>query len=908
MSKGERIRAQHKAEQAWMHVNATTTQSFDPNVATVGVTPDVNAQARWAEQHTTGPKHKVGNTATTRMGNIVNIAKTPLANQPLWTKTVAGLIIGATLAMPSSALAGQLLPSGDITAAPATTLSAITETFSGNFSQYASQNHAGSRLTFASETISPGQQQQHQGDQAVQAADQQNDTGNTVIPDSTDSIDLNTLSQQIMRGDWGWGDQRFNRLARHYDENIARLAQNYVNAIIWGQSPSANIVSVRRTTNDQQATQAQQATQSKPQEYRTRTWVVDKDGYWQVHTIEEPIWVTQKFDAVTETRVVPGGTQEINHPAVMGTRTVVDKEAFDELVETSPAHTIHHDAITETVTVIDKEAWDETVVDVPEHTVHHDAEYETVTVVDQEAWDEIVKLEDQIIHHDAEYETQTVIITPAWDEEVEVTPAHTVHHEAVTETRTVVDKPAWDETVTIKDAQTIHHPAQYETQEVEITPAWDETVIDEPEHTVHHEAEYQDVTVVDKEAWDEDIIIPAVTETVHHPAETKVVPVVVQEAWDEQVVDTPAWDEVIPAVTKVVHHDAVTHEEPTYEMRKTAVMRFPDGFKIATSEMRKLSSVEQFKLQMAHGGHWTVVEDWAQIQTGTHTVVDTPAWDETVVITPEQTIHHEATYKTVHHDAVIENRTIVVKDAWDETVVTQPERHETRHHEAITHVERQLVKEAYDEVIPAKTHIVHHDAVTEQRQVLVKDAWDEIIPAQTQIIHHDAVTHEETIEITPAWDEFVEAVTKLVHHEAVTEQRQVLVKEAWDETIPGGTTTIHHDAVTHTEQREIKAAYDEIIPATYKTVHHEAVTHEEVREIKAAWDEFVEAVTELVHHEAVTHEEEYEVTPAWTETVQLPDTVEVVIVTPERTERKQIGTKRVDKRVWVEPVGHWEYR
>lgn len=138
---------------------------------------------------------------------------------------------------------------------------------------------------------------------------------------------------------------------------------------------------------------------------------------------------------------------------------------------------------------------------------------------------------------------------------------------------------------------------------------------------------------------------------------TKVVPVVVQEAWDEQVVDTPAWDEVIPAVTKVVHHDAVTHEEPVYETRKTAVMRFPDGFKIATSEMRKLSSVEQFKLKMAHGGHWSVVEDWVQVQTGTRTVVDTPAWDETVVVTPEQVVHHEATYKTVHHDAVVENRT-----------------------------------------------------------------------------------------------------------------------------------------------------------------------------------------------------------------------------------------------------------
>lgn len=138
---------------------------------------------------------------------------------------------------------------------------------------------------------------------------------------------------------------------------------------------------------------------------------------------------------------------------------------------------------------------------------------------------------------------------------------------------------------------------------------------------------------------------------------TKVVPVVVQEAWDEQIVDTPAWDEVIPAVTKVVHHDAVTHKEPTYEMRTEEVVRYPDGFKIAANEYFAMSNVEQFKLTMAHGGHFTYAVDTVQVQTGTHTVVDTPAWDETVVVTPEHTVHHEATYKMVHHDAVIEYRT-----------------------------------------------------------------------------------------------------------------------------------------------------------------------------------------------------------------------------------------------------------
>lgn len=143
----------------------------------------------------------------------------------------------------------------------------------------------------------------------------------------------------------------------------------------------------------------------------------------------------------------------------------------------------------------------------------------------------------------------------------------------------------------------------------------------------------------------------------HLNCKATVTPVVVQEAWDEQVVDTPAWDEVIPAVTKVVHHDAVTHEEPVYEMRTKEVVRYSDGFKITANEYFAMSNVEQFKLTMAHGGHFTYAVDTVQVQTGTRTVVDKEAWDETVVITPEQIVHHEATYKTVHHNAVIENRT-----------------------------------------------------------------------------------------------------------------------------------------------------------------------------------------------------------------------------------------------------------
>ena len=140
---------------------------------------------------------------------------------------------------------------------------------------------------------------------------------------------------------------------------------------------------------------------------------------------------------------------------------------------------------------------------------------------------------------------------------------------------------------------------------------------------------------------------------------TKVVPVVVQEAYDEQVVDQAAWDETIPAVTKVVHHDAVTHEEPVYETRYTLVKSYPDGFEISVKDFNRLSDIEQFKMEMAHGGHCSIIKKDMPVQTGTHTVVDKAAWDETVVITPEHTVHHEATYKTVHHDAVVKNRTEV---------------------------------------------------------------------------------------------------------------------------------------------------------------------------------------------------------------------------------------------------------
>lgn len=98
--------------------------------------------------------------------------------------------------------------------------------------------------------------------------------------------------------------------------------------------------------------------------------------------------------------------------------------------------------------------------------------------------------------------------------------------------------------------------------------------------------------------------------TIHHPAE--------------------------PAVTKTVHHEAVTHEEPIYETWWIDVCN-QCGAELLNSDEADKHYLENLDTCWS----WHTVKK--QIQTGTKTVVDTPAWDEEIVVTP-------------------------AKKAWDETV------------------------------------------------------------------------------------------------------------------------------------------------------------------------------------------------------------------------------------------------
>ncbi len=140
-------------------------------------------------------------------------------------------------------------------------------------------------------------------------------------------------------------------------------------------------------------------------------------------------------------------------------------------------------------------------------------------------------------------------------------------------------------------------------------------------------------------------------------------------------------------------------------------------------------------------------------------------------------IHHEAEYKTIHHEAEGHYEETVVTPSWDETVekekiVQHVFCNEGSCHMDFTaaglsssqiwdHLEAHALKgEASghhtEDIRIIVTETIHHDAVTERVWVTDKDVWDEKV-----------LIKEAWDEVRPAYDE------------------RILVKEAWDEKVPG---------------------------------------------------------------------------------------------------------------------------
>lgn len=136
------------------------------------------------------------------------------------------------------------------------------------------------------------------------------------------------------------------------------------------------------------------------------------------------------------------------------------------------------------------------------------------------------------------------------------------------------------------------------------------------------------------------------------------------------------------------------------------------------------------------------------------------------------TVHHDATYKTVWvQDSAAWDETVVTKDAWDENV---------------------LVQDAWDEptyswvaICNACGHVFSAgESVGDHMEAGCWSSWHHE-QRQTGSVHHEAVyntVHHDAVYSTVHH----EAETTVVHHEATGHNEQVVDKAAWDEDVVTG--------------------------------------------------------------------------------------------------------------------------
>lgn len=237
------------------------------------------------------------------------------------------------------------------------------------------------------------------------------------------------------------------------------------------------------------------------------------------------------------------------------------------------------------------------------------------------------------------------------------------------------------------------------------------------------------------------------------------------------------------------------------------------------------------------------------IRDGFVWIVDKEAWDEQVMVSPEEghwetVIDKEAWTEKVEHkeEGHYENgklispekghyETIVDKEAWDEIV----------HHEEEGHYEKQNVQVGTKPVYEKEMHVICYTC----GGIDIGIARDPIEGGLSQayaehILWHSEEKGDETIQT-----DYVD-VDVQVGEEPIYEEQEVWVvdKEAWDETI-------HHEAETHEEWVvDEEAVYEQIWvidkEAWTESIEHPAETHQE-------WKVDKEAVYKTVHHPEEGH-------------------------------------------------------
>ena len=146
------------------------------------------------------------------------------------------------------------------------------------------------------------------------------------------------------------------------------------------------------------------------------------------------------------------------------------------------------------------------------------------------------------------------------------------------------------------------------------------------------------------------------------------------------------------------------------------------------------------------------------------------------------TVHHDATYKTVWvQDSAAWDETVVTKDAWDENVLVQD-----------AWDENVLVQDAWDEptyswveICNACGHVFSAgESVGDHMEAGCWSSWHHE-QRQTGSVHHEAVyntVHHDAVYSTVHH----EAETTVVHHEATGHNEQVVDQAAWDEDVVTG--------------------------------------------------------------------------------------------------------------------------
>ena len=146
------------------------------------------------------------------------------------------------------------------------------------------------------------------------------------------------------------------------------------------------------------------------------------------------------------------------------------------------------------------------------------------------------------------------------------------------------------------------------------------------------------------------------------------------------------------------------------------------------------------------------------------------------------TVHHDATYKTVWvQDSAAWDETVVTKDAWDENVLVQD-----------AWDENVLVQDAWDEPTYSWVAICNEcghvfSAGEDVNEHMAAGCWSSWHHEQRQTgsVHHEAVyntVHHDAVYSTVHH----EAETTVVHHEATGHNKQVVDKAAWDEDVVTG--------------------------------------------------------------------------------------------------------------------------